>query len=317
MAQQRGVTAKLMLGFESVEGTAPASGFTLPIISESLAQSRNKTSSTVLTGDRNPRRPFSGNRQSTGSITVPVDSTALPYWLYAAFGAPTTTGSGPYVHEFKVSSTQPSISLEKQFTDLGTAAYILYEGCKVQSASLNFTTDGEFTMTFNVAGATQEVNSSAFDASPTAVSMSRINSLNNAVEEGGAALLATNGMKSGSINMDFGLDLSNYVIGNDGTLLGIPEGILSVTGNIVTKFESTALMTKALNDTESSLKWTATESATSIFEVEVPELEYADNATAIEGPQGLVLPLDFTGFYENDAEASVIVFRITNSVASY
>jgi len=37
----------------------------------------------------------------------------------------------------------------------------------------------------------------------------------------------------------------------------------------------------------------------------------------IPGPQGLLAELNFQGFYANGAEASAVVFRVTNSTASY
>ena len=76
-------------------------------------------------------------------------------------------------------------------------------------------------------------------------------------------------------------------------------------------------MGKGIAGTESSLKVTFSASASSIVEFELQEIEYARNGVEIPTPEGLLVGLDFNGFYEDGGEASAVVFRVTNSVASY
>ena len=62
---------------------------------------------------------------------------------------------------------------------------------------------------------------------------------------------------------------------------------------------------------------TVTASSSSIFEIEIQELEYERNSVDVPGPQGLLVDLNFQGFYTNGSEASTVVMRVTNAVASY
>ena len=86
---------------------------------------------------------------------------------------------------------------------------------------------------------------------------------------------------------------------------------------IKTLFEDASLLTKALNSTESSLKLTVTGSASSIVEAEIQELQYERNSPDVSVATGLIVDLNFQGYYANGSEASAIVWRVTNGVSSY
>ena len=315
MTQQRGVNATLMIGFEnSAYGTVATTGFVLPVNTCGVVGSKARNTPATITGTRNPVAPFSGNHDVAGPIIVPIDSDAMPYWLVAMFGDPSTTGADPYIHEFKVASSMPSFSLEEAFEDLASNVYQRFVGCKISSFDMSFGGDGELVCNLNVLGAQMSHEASAFDASPTTISLDRVNNFSAAILEGGESLSNATEL---SINVDFGLDPNQFVIGSSGVRGDIPEGLITVTGNLKVLFEDKTLLDKATGDTETSLKITATESANSIFELEIQELLYSVNGVPIEGPQGLIVSLDFTGYYTDGSESSCIVARVTNNVASY
>ena len=314
MSMQKGSTVKVLLGYEATFKTASADGFQLPVNTFGLKATRALNAAATLIGTRNPPMPFSGNKSTAGAIVVPVDSLALPYWLKAIFGAPGTTGAGPYVHEFKIGDVQPSLTLEAAFTDLATDKFSRFLGCKIGGFSLDVGGDGELVMTLNTVGADHSFQAAAFDASPTVVTLARVNNFQAAVTEGGSTLANA---KLINLAVDFGLDTSQYVIGGAGALGAIPEGTVKVSGRVQTLFEDTTLLDKGANLTESGLKITITGSASSIVEFEIPELFYEWSSPDVPGPQGLMVDMAFQGFYDNHAEASAIVARVTNGVASY
>jgi hypothetical protein len=314
MTQQTGITSKIVLGFEETFGIAPDTGFYLPVNSCGLVGARSKTVPATLRGRRDPYKPLTGNWNTSGPIVVPADSTAMAYWLMAMFGSPSSSGSGPYVHEFKIGDTMPSFTLEKQFPDLDTPLYEKYVGNKIASFSMGVGGDGELTVSMQAVGVSFSEETSAFDSAPVTVPFNRVENFQAALTEGGATL--SNAMEF-SINTDFGLDQNAYPIGNSGKRDRLPEGMVAVTGTLNTFFEDKTLLDKALNITETSLKVTVTESASSVLEFEIQELEYEVNGVPVEGPQGLMVNLNFTGFYGNGSEDSVIVARLTNSISGY
>ena len=313
MAQQKGSNVKVLLGFESTFGQAPSAGYSLYINSSGLRETQAVNAPATLTGSRNPAVPFRGNRDVRGTIVVPIDSTCMAYWLKAMFGDPTTTGTDPYTHEYKIGDTMPSFTFETGFEDLATNEYQRFLGCKVSGFSLTVGGDGELTGNIDVVGASGSLESSSFDASPTSVSLNRVNNFQAAIEEGGATLSNATEL---TINVNFGLDDSVYVIGGSGTRGSLPEGTVEVSGNLKALFEDVSLLNKALNGTESSLKLTITASASSIFELEIQELQYERNSVDVPGPQGLLVDLNFRGYYDDGSEASAIVARVTNSLSS-
>ena len=214
-----------------------------------------------------------------------------------------------FIHEFKIPEIQPSLTIEEQFEDLDTEAYIRYYGCKISSFAIEVGGDGELTATLNVVGADFEVDTSPFDATPTEISIARVNNFQAALAEGGSTL--SNGTAQ-SFSIDMGLDTDTFVIGGGGVRGDIVEGVVGVGGSLTTLFEDVSLVQKAIDGTESSLKLTITGSAVSVFELEAQEIEYAVNGPEVPGPQGIRVTLDYQAFYDDGTEASAIVARLTN-----
>jgi hypothetical protein len=303
-----------MIGFESTYGTAPSAGYTLPFNSCDVVGTKARNTPATLTGTRNPVVPFAGNQDVSGNIVVPADSDAMAYWLAAMFGDPISNGADPYVHEYKIASTMPSITIEKAFTDIASNVYERFVGCKISTMSITIGGDGELVVSMGVLGKQMTEETSAFDAAPTSVSIDRVDNFSAAMTEGGGAL---SNAREVTLDIDFGLDADQFVIGASGTRGDIPEGIVAVSGNLMTLFEDKTLLDKAINDTESSLKVTVTQSANSVLEFEVQELLYSVNGIPVDGPQGLMVNLDFQGYYTDGSEASALVARVTNNVSSY
>ena len=319
MAQQKGSTASIMIGFESTFGTAATTGYVLPVeYGENVMGVQPINRANTIRGNRNPEQGFRGFRRVEGQVTVRVDSVCLPYWLTALFGDPTSTGADPYVHEWKVADTQPSFTYEKALTDLSTDRYWRGKGCKVNGFSFSIGGDGALLITFNIVGAEDSYETSAFDASPTTVSLSAINTLDGAMEEGGASSSVITAV---SIEADMGLDMrdENMAIGNSGVRTSIPEGSVGVSGSVTAQFDDDgyAILGKGIAGTESSLKITCTRSASSIFELELQELEYSRTGVPLASPEGVLVDLGFEAHYTDGSEASAIVARVTNSTASY
>ena len=114
MARAQGARALMALAFETTYGTPPASGFTrMPFASTSLGAEQPLLNSELLGYGRDPLAPIKDAVTADGDVVVPLDAEAFGFWLKAAFGDPTTTGTGPWTHEFQSGSwTLPSMSIE-------------------------------------------------------------------------------------------------------------------------------------------------------------------------------------------------------------
>ena len=310
MGQSIGGKTKVLIGVESIFKTPPAAGVVIPFNSCSLKPSRAKNTSKTITGNLNPVEPFNGNLSISGSIVAPADSVVSWYLFQLAFGNPATTGVGPYVHAFKLGADRPSFTLEEQFPDItGTKKYIRYVGCKIGKISVSLGGDGELVFNFDIVAANYSVETSSFDADPDIVSVTRLKNNQLAILEGASGISTCQGL---DISVDFGLDTSQYCIGDGGTLGSIPDGIAAVSGTLKAQFADTVLFEKAFNSTESSLTATLTGGASSILEFKVPELQYSEDAPGIDGPQGLQISLPFVGYYKAAIEETAFQVTLTN-----
>jgi len=312
MTQATGALAELLFEFETTWGSDPASpdALSLPFNSCDIAGSQAKNTAQTITGNRNPVRPFGGNIDAAGSIVVPVDYTAMWYWLKLMFGDPTTTGTGPYTHTFTIGDSMPSAVIEKHFDDINT--FMHYNGMMAQSFAVSFGGDGELTMTINVAGKSETLPTSVYDATPTSVSLGRLNNFDAAFTEGGTPnnICAT----QVDINVDFGLDLESRCIGGSGYRNAIPVGIVGVSGTLTGLYEDDTIVDKGAAGTESSLDITLT-SGTNSLAFYIDELEYERVTVPIPGPQGLLQTANFQGYYDDDADASAIRVVLINDDA--
>jgi hypothetical protein len=316
MAQARGYKGQVVLDFETAFGVDPASvnGRGMPINSWDVKASRNLNTAQTITGTRNPVQPFQGNVSVTGQAVVPLDLIAFGWWLRGMFGAPATTGSGPYTHVFKIPDTQPSMVAEKKFDFATAQSYVKQNGIKISSLGLNFGGDGELVANLGIVGAKEAAPSATpYDATVTAVSLNRVNNFQAAILEGGASIATVTDL---AMNLEFGLDTGNYVIGGGGQLGDIPEGIIGVSGTLTALYADNTLQAKAAAVAESSLAITLTSGAHSL-KFEIPELFYQWNTPGITGPQGVRQELPFQGFLDNAAGASAFIVTLVNAVESY
>lgn len=313
--QQRGGKTAILVDFEDTYGTTPGTvtAFQVPFLSESISGSRAQNVSEVINGRRDPSRPFTGNLDVQGTITIPVDKRSIGIWLSGLLGFPTTTGVGPYTHEFKIDNTNclPSMVVEKQMSDI--PRYYVYNGIKISNMSFAFGGDGELTATVDVIGSTSSDSATSMDASPTVLSYEQFRQFDAAIDEGGSA----NGdFTELSMDVNNNLDPDVFTIGNNGARGALPEGKMTIGGSGSLLYDDQVVYDKAKNATESSITVTLTRGSDSLA-LDLPEIEYSLNDPQIEGSQGVSLDLDFQAFFDNDAGDSSMIVTLINDVASY
>src|SRR5574343_324080 len=307
--QATGANAPLIMSpKEATYGTTPAdttSSIALPFVSNSLKAEQKVIRPNTITSGRMTRMPTLGNKSAAGSIVVPLGLTSIGYWLRMAMAAPTTSGGPTYTHVFKTASTVDSWCLEKGFTDLDTDEFELFKGCKVNKLAFSFdqSSDAPLTATADIIAATSAWSTSSIDSSPTALSDTTLSIGQLAITEGGSSIAT---VQSLSIEYSNNLDESIYCIGGGGVRGGLPVGLASVSGKIKAIFDSMTLLNKALNSTESAIVATLTSGSYSLA-LDIGELKYSMMSPAIETTGGLWVELDYEGFYDNDADASILM----------
>ena len=324
VAQAKGSSSSLIMEWESSfwvpRDAADRVPIILPFNSTTLKGTRSLGESQTIRGDRNPTEPFEDRKDVSGNIVVPVDDVVFGYILSAFFGLPTTTGSGPYTHVFKIDPTAalPSFVIEQGFLDLATPYYILHKGCKLNTLEITVGTQGELLATLGIMGADDEHGTSSYDSAVGATAAAsvfgnRFQMRHASVKEGGSP---SNLLSEFSVSMNNNLDGDSFVIGGGGVRDDLPEGIAQIGGTITALFKNSAILAKAKAGTKTSLQLALTNGTKSVT-FDFNEVRLEDTAPEVSGPAGVRIPFNFRAFYNNDAAESAVVVTLVNSVASY
>lgn len=312
----RGYKTTCMLDYEPSFGVAPTTKapVILPINSFGLTVSRNKNSAQTLRGRRDPDMPFDGNVETSGDIVVPVGTRAFGYWLKLLFGAPTTTGSeGAFTHVFKPADESPSALIQCAY---GTtpASYGHYSGCKVSSLQMTAGGDEELTATLSMAGKMATFDTTNYSAAAEPVVLKRLSNFQASLKRDNTAFAVCTGF---DVTIDNGLDTDTRTLGTAGELYDIPEGIMSVTGNVTCLFTSLAMLNEAKNSTEMSLELSFTIDEDNSLSILLPEVQIQYQGPTVEGPTGIRTQYPFVAYYNDHAKNTVVEVTLKNDVASY
>ncbi len=312
--QATGALSRLLLGFEPDFGTIATAGFVMPIIKSTLKRTRNKTRSKVIRGDFNPSKPGNGNITVAGTVTVPLDSIASWYWFKAMFNTLATTGEGPYVHKFKMTGTtkRPSITIEHQFLDLVSPRYFRFTGCKVNGVSLAVGEEGGLEMNMDIVGQDMAIETASFHAAAAVVDLAELDNSHASIERGGSTVATSTGT---SCKIAFNMGTDTRFIGGGGKVGILSDAIIGVSGAHDLVFTDTTILEAARAGAEFPMTHLFTGAADSIVSISCPEIQFAENAPEINGPQGLSVSMDWEAYYHDNAEASSIVVSVTNNEA--
>ncbi|SHF41836.1 hypothetical protein SAMN05444279_1406 [Ruegeria intermedia] len=312
MARAQGARSQLAAAFETTYGTAPASGFMqMPFASASLGAEQPLLASELLGYGRDPLAPIKDAVTADGDITVPLDAEAFGFWLKAAFGAPTTTGTTNKTHTFKSGSwSLPSVAIEVAMPEI--PRFAMYTGCVLDQLSIAMQRSGLLTADVKLVAQGESVATSTAAGTPTAYALQRFGHFNGAIKRNGTAL--------GNI-VSADLIYANNVerietIRNDGRIDGADPSIAALTGKIDVRFADTTLMDQALNGTAASLEFSWVISANVSLTITTHAVYLPRPRVEIQGPQGIQASFDWQAAYDSVA-GQMCTIVLKNAVASY
>ena len=309
MAQSQGSSASLRIGFETGGfGVTGASNYEVPFSTVDIKETQALNESSIMRGTRNPDKAFLGNKSVDGSVSVPVEDTAFAYWLKGFFNSPTTTGSGPYTHVYKINDTTiPSLFVEVGHTDINN--YFLHNGIKCNSFDISFGGDGELLANINLLGQKTTIGTSEV-LTPSAISTYK------KFGQFQASITGATNVKEISLTYTNNLDGEQYVIGDGGIRGDIPIGMVSVSGSFTALYENKTLMEAAQANTDQDFTITLTNgTSVLVFDMEQVTLE-AVAGTAVDTPQGLVQTFNYSAFWTTGTNGSALTVSLTNGLAT-
>lgn len=312
--QAMGVYSGVRFIPEAQLGVTPSSGTvrSLPFNSCTVAAEQNRTAPGTMTGRRDPVEPIMGNINVGGGLTIPLDVNAFGWILAMSFGNPTTTSvtGGKYQHVFKPGTEQPSISLEKAFSN---GEYYVDKGCKISSMGFSFGGDGELTVDVQMLGCNEVINDEPISDSVTELALDRLNNFQAALKIDNVEVAVATEL---TLDVNFGLDEEGYAIGGQGFRSRINEGLLELSGSMTAFYDDATYVEKAMNSTITALQVKLTKQGNSL-QIDLPEVLFPRKSPTIEGSAGIMQNLDYGAFYKSNNLGTSIQFTLVNDTASY
>jgi len=254
--------------------------------------------------DRYPDAPLPGVIDVTGAIKPKLSAENIGTLLKHALGSVATAGTGPYAHTITIGDLPAGMVVEKDMGSKlsGAARYEKFNGDKVSGFSFEFGGNAQPSLSFDIQGAKSTLASSPLDATPTDNGNTRFSLFHASVEEGGSASAI---VTAASLSFTNNLNGDGYAVNDNGIRSTLDEGKVGVSGEITARFENETLLNKAINNTESSLKFILSRGdglgsvGNGYLEIECATLVFSRNSPAIEGPTGIMVKLGFVGYGAN------------------
>lgn len=319
MAQEKGSVALLTMGRETTYGTASTGPFLqLPIVSVTGGLSQPLVMSDALQGNRNRGEPSLDEKTVQLTVILQPDVRSIGFVLSELFGLPTTTADTPsaghHTHVWKVGASLPTGFTLEKFFDVNDLPEQL-TGCKINGCSFELTPGGLLKITLDIVGK-DAANAARIDAAPYKYAIIPLRQTLAELYEAGVQTL-----KATKFSMDFTNTLEAIrTVASGGTVNNHLEGWADTSFSLAMILESWAMHDKAVNSTESAVKvkWPSPATHASHYaQVECQEVRYQVDPVGIEGPGGIVTPLDGVAFYDNGAGASSTIWTVVNDVAAY
>lgn len=312
MARAQGARSQLAAAFESVYGTAPASGyFRMPFARSTLGTDQPLIENELLGYGRDPLPPVKDAITSDGAVTIPLDAEALGFWLKATFGAPSTSGSDPYTHVFTSGGwTLPSMAIEVGLPEI--PQYKMFSGCMVDQMSWQMSRSGLLVAEVSLVAQGETPAGSTNAGTPTDYSLTRFGHFAGAISRNGSAL---GNVVSAQITYSNNLDRVE-TIRSDGKIDGADPTIAALTGSIDVRFADTTLVDQAIAGTACELSFAYTLPGGESFTLVAHEVYLPRPRQEVTGPQGVQATFNWQAALDS-VEGQMCTATLVNSVASY
>lgn len=315
MATQTGLSVQVAAAFESTFGTAPGSGyFEVPIIQNRLGKTRGLTEEDALLG-RKEGKPGQGVIEAGGDIVVPLEAESIGHWLKAMFGAPTTTGTGPYEHVWESgdAATLPSQSIETWMSSVPHAEMV--SGCVADQMQIEAAQDGGFMQaTFTMVARDSAKDTSSGAGTPTAFgAYERFHATGAVLTRNGSAM-TSKGMTM-NLNVANNLDAPRGLDASGAIFEAVPVRSV-VTGRVGLRFQDQAMLTQALDGDPCTLKLAFSTGSGKALSFELHEVYLPVPKVEVDGPGGISATFDFRAVADAATDKQMTV-TLDNATASY
>ena len=295
---------------ESTFGTTPSGNFqNIPFTSHGLNLTKDLVAGTDIQADRMPRHERHGNKQSAGDIVADLRGGDFDLFLESVMlDSWADTGKSGVAGELVVGTTPKYFSIEDYSADIDQAR--LFTGQTVSTMGISIAPNQMVTTTFGMVGkgmtigATEKTQDAASTNSPFDAYSGDLQ-IGNDVGSLAASAIIT--------QIDFNVSNSfapTFVVGSDETP-ALEVGRAEVTGTFSAYFDDDALINRFLNETESAISVSVTdsESAPNSYLFTFPRVKINSADVGVDGPTSRIISLSFTALYDTTANTNLKIVR--------
>ena len=315
-----GGTATLQGQFETAYRTPPVSPNTQLLKFEKLTigQDADLAEDDTINAAALPEKRDEMDSSASGTGTLRLCLNEIGWWLKLLWGAPVTTGAGPYVHTFTLNLLErPSALLELQVSNGSVSRYHRFLGMKLKELGFDVM-EKKPDYTVNLMGAVEvkPFPTAAFDLTPSALYDKLVPCTKRA-----NIYDVLNNSTLGDITkcpIKFDNDFEGYPLADGGEGMGcILLGRPTITGSMAALFTPGTAFDYALAHTSKKLVMeTKDASGTYSMVITLPNIEFDRPKAQIETSKGLVVD-GLAWRAHNAAGAAAPTIVLTNQVASY
>ena len=295
---------------ESTFGTTPSGNFqNIPFTSHGLNLTKDLVAGTDIQADRMPRHERHGNKQSAGDIVADLRGGDFDLFLESVMlDSWADTGKSGVAGELVVGTTPKYFSIEDYSADIDQAR--LFTGQTVSTMGISIAPNQMVTTTFGMVGkgmtigATEKTQDAASTNSPFDAYSGDLQ-IGNDVGSLAASAIIT--------QIDFNVSNSfapTFVVGSDETP-ALEVGRAEVTGSFSAYFDDATLINRFLNETESAISVSVTdsESAPNSYLFTFPRVKINSADVGVDGPTSRIISLSFTALYDTTANTNLKIVR--------
>lgn len=303
MPFSQGSRTQLAYVSESTYGTTPATPamVSLPFVTHSVDLTKTRVQSAEITPDRMPRIDRHGQRTVTGDISVEMRPADYDFLLEdALFGSFSS-------NVLNTGTTVSSFTLEDGALDI--TQYRAFTGCMVNTMQMSIAPNQMTTATFGIIGKNMTQSTSPLDASLTAASNNEpFDSFSGAISEGGSTIAYVN-------TIDFTLNNNlnpTFALGAV-TTPQMEFGMSTLEGTMTVFYQDAALITKFLNETESSLSIVLDDRVAGLnYTFLMPRIKINGAAVPVASPASRLLTIPFVALRDSTTGTQLRITRTTS-----
>jgi hypothetical protein len=244
-------------------------------------------------------------------VVIPIDAASIGFWLKAAFGAPTTSGTTSKTHTFQSGNWNlPSFAIETGMPEI--PRYAMYAGCKLDSLSWQMGRSGLLTATARVIAQGETVATSSAAGSLTDLALTRFGHFNGSIKRNGQAI---GNVVTADIAYANNLDRVE-TIRADGKIDGADPSVAALTGNIVVRLADQTLVTQAINGEACTLEFEYALTGGVGLKLTAHAVYLPRPRIEIAGPQGIQATFDWQAALAADPGRMCTVV-LTNTMTGY